>query len=117
MKKDYNIYIIRIASILFIYGAVTHWLIIFGILTEVAPLILTIYFHSLAILNPITAYGLWKLKSFGKNLGMFIAITQLISHGWMLIFYPFENWRILDIIFAVFYMIYFSKEKIKKLFN
>ena len=108
---------IRIVAVLFVLGAITHWLIIFGVMEEPAPLALTLYFHSLAILNPLTAFGLWTLRRWAVSLVLFIATTQVLSHGWMLMFWGFESWRLLDMALVVGVAIYLTRPSVLRLFS
>jgi hypothetical protein len=120
-----NIIIIKFTGILFFIGGIIHWLIIGGIMKEVTPFFITIYFHSLAVLSPAAGYGLLFLKNFGRKLGFFIAATQIPAHLTMIWLDNFNNWnslvswpeRLVDIIFAIFFLIYFSRPKIKKIFE
>ena len=59
---------VRVIAILFCLGGLAHWLILTGVFAEglrpedEAPRAIMIYFHSLAIVSPLTAIGLWRLR-------------------------------------------------------
>lgn len=113
---------IKIISILFLLGAISHWLIIFGILKEKAPPLINWYFHSLAILNPLVAFGLWRRKEWGRFLAITICITQFPAHGYMLWQQilsggQVETWRFLDLLFCGFFLIFLNLKNAKDLFS
>lgn len=107
---------IRIIGGLFIAGGMVHWLIILGVMTEIAPLVITFYFHSLAALSPLAGVGLIFIKNWGRKLGMLIAITQIPAHAVMIYLDEFAGrhsgvapWeRGIDLVFAVFYLVFFN---------
>ena len=117
--------IIRFIACLFFLGGIIHWLIIFNVIQEITPMIVTIYFHSLSILSPLTGLGLFQLKEWGRKLGFYIVITQIPAHAYMIWLDTFSEWdsgvgfseRGLDLVFAVFYIIFFNHYKIKSLFS
>lgn len=118
-------FIIRFTGLLFLYGGVIHWLIICGIMKEKAPLILTIYFHSLAVLSIIAGVGLLTIKNWGRKIGYLIVITQIPAHIIMLYLDIFQNYgsgvsageRSLDLGFALFYVIFYSLNITKSNFD
>ena len=117
--------IIRMIGALFLLGGVVHWLIIFGVMKEAAPLFITVYFHSLAIFSPLAGIGICFIKEWGRKLGLLIALTQLPAHGYMLYLDSYANWnsgvapweRGLDMAFAIFLLIYFQSSSIKTRFK
>lgn len=116
--------IIRVIGVLFCMGGIVHWLIILGVMTERAPFIITAYFHSLALLGPLAGFGLVFYKNWGRRLGYFISVTQIPAHVCMLILDQFYHWssgvgmleRGIDILFAIFYIVFFSRRNVKVLF-
>lgn len=92
---------------------------------EAAPLLITAYFHSLAIFSPLAGIGLCFIKEWGRKLGLVIVLTQLPAHGYMLYLGSYANWnsgvapweRGLDMAFAIFYLIYFQLPAIKTRFK
>lgn len=120
-----NRFIIRFTGLLFLYGSIIHWLIILELMHEKAPLILTIYFHSLAVFNIVACVGLLLVKNWGRKTGFFIVITQIPAHFVMLFLDIFQNYgsgvsteeRILDLGFALFYVIFYSMRITKANFN
>jgi len=106
-------------------GGVAHWLIILGVMQEKTPLVITIYFHSLAGLSPLAGVGLCLIKKWGRSAGMVIAFTQIPAHTYMLYLEAYRNWnsrvatweRGIDIAFAIFYIIYFCCPKVKDKFE
>ncbi|MBW2661535.1 MAG: hypothetical protein JRD93_06015 [Deltaproteobacteria bacterium] len=117
--------IIQTIGVLFLLGGIVHWLIIFGVIKEATPVLITIYFHSLAIFSPLAGIGLCFIKEWGRKLGLLIALTQLPAHGYMLYLDSYANWnsgvapweRGLDMAFAIFYLIYFQFSAIKTRFK
>jgi len=121
-----NLIIIKITGLLFLYGSVIHWLIIFGVMSEKAPLLLTVYFHSLAVFNILAGIGLLSLKPWGRIAGFYIAVTQIPAHIIMIYLDMVHHYnsgltcmeRGIDIGFALFYIIYFTNPKIRlKFYN
>ena len=117
--------IIRSIGAFFLLGGVVHWLIIFGVMKEVAPILITIYFHSLAIFSPLAGYGLCNFREWGRKLGLIIALTQLPAHSYMIYLDSYTKWnsgvttceRGLDMAFAIFFLIYFQFPPIKARFK
>lgn len=117
--------IIQLVGIGFVVGGCIHWMIILGIMQEATPVFITFYFHSLAVLSPLAGIGLFKLRKWGRGLGFFIVITQIPAHLYMIWLDNFTSWesglslieRGFDIGFAVFYIIFFSRPNVKKLFE
>ncbi len=101
-------------ALLLVLGAVIHWLIIFGVMYELAPLVLTLYFHSLAIVGIVAGYGLFKSKKYGYYVSLYIAVTQFFSHGYMAYvqyYYLYDSGvslmeRGVEILFSIFLFIY-----------
>ena len=120
-----HVIIIRVVGALFILGGIVHWLIIFGVMKETTPLFISIYFHSLAIFSPLAGVGLCFIKEWGRKLGLVIALTQILAHGYMLYLDSYQNWnsgvtaweRGLDMAFAIFYLIYFQGPGIRARFK
>lgn len=106
-------------------GGIIHWLIIFGVMKETAPLFISIYFHSLAVFSPITGIGVALIKEWGRKAGLLIAITQIPAHLYMLYLDNFANWksgltaweRGIDIVFAIFFLSYFNSCSVKEKFR
>lgn len=116
------IIITRLIAILLFLGGLIHWLIIFGAIKEETPKIITVYFHSLAILAPLAGFGLWRLKNWGRYLVIFIALVQIPTHSWIITQQilngiSIEKWRILDIAIVILFLIYFNLQKTKELFH
>ena len=117
--------IIRTIGVLFLLGGIVHWLIIFGVIKEATPVLITIYFHSLAIFSPLTGYGLCIFREWGRKLGLIIVLTQLPAHSYMIYLDSYTNWnsgvttweRGLDMAFAIFFLIYFQFPPIKARFK
>jgi hypothetical protein len=120
-----NRLIIKLAGILFIAGGIIHWLIIFDILKEKTPLLITVYFHSLSVLSPAAGAGLLLFKERGRKTALFIAATQIPAHLYMMTIDRFCEWnsglsyneRIIDIIFACFILFFLTQKKQKQLFS
>lgn len=118
-------FIIKTVGIGFCIGGFVHWMIIFGLMQELTPILITIYFHSLAILSPACGIGILLSKAWGRKLGFFIACTQIPAHLYMLWLDHFTNWqsgvnfseRSFDLVFAVFYIIFFNIQRVKKMFS
>lgn len=108
--------IIRAAGLIFVIAGVVHWLIIFGVIYEKTPILLTYYFNSLAILNLIAGFNLILCKEFGRKVGLFIMLTQIPSHSYMIAMDLFYFWnsgvsileRIVDIVLSLLYIYVFS---------
>ena len=47
----------------------------------------------LFILKGIVAFGLWTEKDWGVKLGMIDAITGIVICGFVMVIYPFFNWK------------------------
>jgi hypothetical protein len=117
--------LIRIIGGLFIAGGVVHWLIILGVMTEITPFVITYYFHSLAVLSPLTGIGLIFVKNWGRKLGMLIAVTQIPAHAVMIYLDTFSGWqsgvspweRSIDLVFAVFYLVFFNLKTVRQRFK
>lgn len=117
--------IIKVVGVLFILGGIIHWLIIFGVLKEIAPFFITIYFHSLAVFSPLAGIGLVLIKKWGRKTGLLIALTQIPAHLYMLYLDNFANWesgltvleRGIDIVFAIFFLSYFNSCIVKERFR
>ncbi|WP_319574667.1 hypothetical protein [uncultured Desulfobacter sp.] len=113
--------VIKITGIGFCLGGVVHWLIILGWMQEITPTIITVYFHSLAVLSPLAGIGIFRFKEWGRKLGYFVVITQIPSHTYMILLDHFQNWgsgvgvfeRSLDLLFAGFYIIFFNRQQVK----
>lgn len=73
----------NILGILLIIGGVIHWLIIFGVLHERAPYGITLYFHSLAVLDILAGVGLIRQYRWAYLLVAYIGVTQIAAHGYM----------------------------------
>lgn len=97
--------VLRTFGVVLIAGGVVHWLIIFGVMFEKTPLLLEIYFHSLAVLSPAAGIGLLTHRVYGIKLAMFIFITQVPAHSYMIYLDAVQHWdsgysiplRLLDI--------------------
>ena len=117
-------YIIKITAIGLCLGGVVHWLIILGFMQEITPFSITLYFHSLAVLSPLAGVGIFKFRDWGRKLGYFIVITQIPAHSYMIWLDNFTTWesgvgiseRGFDLVFAVFYIIFFSRQRVRAYF-
>lgn len=106
-------------------GALIHWLIIFGIMVEKTPFVLTMYFHSLAVINIIGGTGILMMKQWGRMVGLLIATTQIPAHLAMVILGVYYNYdsgltiveRGVDIGFAVFFLVFYNHPKVKSQFE
>jgi len=109
--------VINLTAIIFFLGGIIHWLIIFGVMNERAPALLTYYFHSLAVLDLLVAFGLYRLKRWSLYLGLFITITQIPAHQYMMFLDYVRDYdseidfmtRSVDIILSLVYFYIFSK--------
>lgn len=106
--------------ILLITASLIHFLIIFGVFKEegLLPLI-SWYFNSLSLVNIIAAYGIWNFRKWGRVIVLLIAITQIASHSYLLLklgTYQLPA-RIIDIAFAIYFLVYFNSKNIKKKFE
>lgn len=116
---------IRIIGCLFITGGIVHWFIIFGVMKEITPVVITYYFHSLAVLSPLAGIGLIAIKNWGRMFGMLIAATQIPSHTIMIYLDVCKSWdsglvpweRGIDLAFAVFYLIFFNLKVVRRHFQ
>lgn len=104
--------LIYLTAGVFLIGGFIHWLIIFGVMTERSPLLLTTYFHSLAVLDLLVALGLLYKKRWALYLGLMIALTQIPAHVYM---WYIDNYlaygsgvgietRIIDILLSIIYL-------------
>lgn len=105
-----------IVGILLVIAGGIHWFIIFGFFSERAPLVVDIYFNSLAVVDIVAGVGLlvsrrrWVYETI-----FFIGITQVLAHGYMLYIGVTEHYesgisafdRVVEIGLAVF-LIFFS---------
>lgn len=116
---------IGLIGIGFCLGGLVHWLIIFGVMSEKTPQLITIYFHSLAVLSPAAGIGLILAREWGRKLGFFIAATQIPAHLAMIGLDQFWGYnsgvgiaeRGFDLVFAVFYILFFSRKTIRIRFS
>ncbi len=117
--------ILKIIGIGFWIGGAVHGLIIFGIMEEIAPLTVTLYFHSLAVLSPLCGTGIILLKKWGRQLGFWIVCTQIPAHFYMIWLDTLTDWqsgvsvieRGVDLAFAVFYLVFFNTRKVRNVFK
>lgn len=119
--------ILVVATVLVIAGAI-HWLIILGVMAEdlrgvPASLAKPLgwYFHSLAVADWVAAYGLVKQTRWSWWLAVVIALSQLPTHGLVLIYqaaagFPPDYFRYLDIVLSVALITLFSLRSIKRRF-
>ena len=116
---------IRIIAALFVLGGLAHWLLLFGVLHEHAPWPIAIYFHSLAVLDPLAGAGLWRCRQWGRWLALAIAATQLAAHGCMIYLDTAAGWqsgvglpeRLLDMAFALFLLVFLNLPSRRRLFR
>lgn len=117
-----NLVIIRFASLVWLYGAILHWLIIFGVFYEDAPRPVLWFFHACAVMNFFIAYGLWNLLGWARIWGISVASVHLFIHGYLL-YRQFadkrsiEKFRYTEIAMALFQIIYFNHALIKGMFK
>jgi len=105
-----------IVGILLVVAGCIHWFIIFGVFSERAPLVVDSYFNSLAVIDIVAGIGLLvSRKRWVYELILFIGITQILAHGYMLYIGIAEQYdsgisasnRIFEIGLAIF-LIFFS---------
>ncbi|MCK9603088.1 MAG: hypothetical protein M0R66_01725 [Candidatus Omnitrophica bacterium] len=119
--KSKELIIIRLISILLLLGGLAHWLVIFGILEEKVTPLIDLYFHSLAILSPLAALGLWRLKNWGRILAIAICLTQFPAHFTTFALeisqkQSLDYWRIWDLLFSLTFIFFLTQNTVKKLF-
>ena len=116
--------LIILAAVLLLVGSLVHWLIILGVLKEHAPLPITLYFHSLAVINPICAIGLFKRKRWGRLMAIGVGLTQLPAHGYMIYLDNFAGWisglslseRLIDMVLCIILIAAFSSTPFERAF-
>mgnify|MGYP006285459183 CR=1 FL=1 len=108
---------LKLICLLLLVGAFIHLLIIVGIMSEEGiPLFFTVYFHSLLVMNVVCAFGLWYYQRWGWYLVILIALSQIFSHMYLLVFYFQVNQvidRIVDIVLVTYLLYYFNKDDVK----
>lgn len=106
----------NIIGVLLICGGLIHVGIIVGLFHENTPIFITFYFHSLAIIDLIAGYSVISRRRYAYWFIMFIGITQIFSHGYMVFLDTYLGYnsgvlivsRCMDIIFSMF-LIYFAE--------
>ncbi len=111
---------LKIICFLLVLASLIHLLIVFGIMQEEGiPVLFAIYFDSLLIIDVLAAIGLWKFEKWGWYLVMYIAVTQIFTHTYLLIFYFQINQvfdRVLDIVIVTYFVYYFSKYEVRNVY-
>lgn len=121
LKQRTLTYSLRLISILLLVGGLSHLLVIFGIWEERVTPLLDLYFHSLVILSPLAALGLWRLKNWGRILAIAICLSQFPAHlvAFALKISQKQNldyWRIWDLLFCLTFIFFLTRADAKKLF-
>lgn len=121
LSKQRALIIIRLISILLLLGGLSHLLVIFGVWEEKVTSLLDLYFHSLVVLSPLAALGLWRLKNWGRILAIAIALSQFPAHlaAFALKISQKQNldyWRIWDLLFCLTFIFLLTRQETKKLF-
>lgn len=86
-------------------------------MNERAPALINYYFHSLAVLDLLVAWGIYRCKRWGLYLGLIIALTQIPSHLYMMYLDYFEDYgsmvdyvsRSVDVFLSLVYLYIFKK--------
>ena len=86
-------FVIRTFGVLLIIAGFIHWLIIFGILSERSPFILTVYFNSLSIIDILAGIGMLLLRPWGLKIVFFIIVTQIPAHLYMMYLDTFQEYQ------------------------
>lgn len=111
---------LRIICFLLVLAAFIHLLIVFGILKEEGiPIMFSVYFDSLLVIDVVAAIGLWNFEKWGWYLVMYIAITQIFTHFYLLLFYFQVNQvldRLIDIAAVLYFIYYFSKYEVREIY-
>ncbi len=121
LPKQRALIIIRLISILLLLGGLSHLLIIFGVWEEKVTPLIDLYFHSLVVLNPLAALGLWRLKNWGRILTIAICLTQFPAHFTVFALkisqkQNLDYWRIWDLLFCLAFIFFLTRQETKKLF-
>jgi len=117
--RKVDVTVLRLSGLLFVAGGIVHWLIIFGILVEKTPLLIGMYFHSLAVLSAAAGVGLMLLKNWGITLAIWICVTQIPAHLWMMYLDAYTGWnsgydlsaRAIDLLLVSLFLIYVTYRK------
>lgn len=112
---------LKFICFLLLFASIIHIFLFLNILKEDGlPLIIKTYFDSLMIINLAALYGLWRLRKWAVQLIMLIAITQILSHTYLLL----SNFRIdqlatriIDIGFSIYFLVYFNMPKVSNKFK
>ena len=118
-------FLINLSAVLLIVAGAVHWLIIFGVMHEHTPLLVAVYFHSLAVFDPLAAVGLFKRRNWGRLLAIALAALQLPAHGYMIYLDNFAGWtsglslpeRMVDVVLSTVLIIVFSTKPFRRAFG
>lgn len=99
----------------FLVAGLLHWLVVLGFISEKTPLVIDVYFDSLAVLNLIVAWGFFTNVAWAITLGLAIMLLQLPAHSYMIYLDEWSSYgsglsnsaRIVDIFFALLYIYYY----------
>ena len=118
-------FLINLTAVSLIVAGAVHWLIIFGIMHERTPLLITVYFHSLAVIDPVSAVGLFKRRNWGRLMAMGLAALQIPAHGYMIYLDNFTSWtsglslpeRMVDMVLSTVMIAVFSTKPFRRAFG
>lgn len=111
--------VLGISGCLFNVGGIIHWLIIFGLLQERAPALVTVYFHSLAVFSTAAGIGLLLSKGWGITIAVIICVTQIPAHLYTIYLDVSKGWnsgyavsaRVTDLILVSAFLVYIAFRK------